>query len=277
MPNENETTTATTAVAKKSCFHCVECKKLSVLLGIALVIGLVAGFFLFHFTSAASSSMTPLGLIRQIEDAILRSAPGDNGKVLATIKDDSGTIANVVRKLFDLQLNLTLQSAQGATQEQLVQRKNDPAFLRQFLEQLVQSYTILYAMETDPLFKNDPDLLVIMDLLLADGLSKYYLAKKAGDSTVSTNVSNEEIAQVYNQIRQDPQYAQVIDRLPFDEIKQRLTVDIVRRRQLETVRKLIEDIQRALSIKTYDEVFGAAPANATNTGLPSLSPLGAQP
>lgn len=267
QPNENET-------PKKSCLHCAECKKLAMLLGIVLVIGLVAGYFLFHFSSASSSAMTPLGLVRQIEAAILRSAPGDDGKVLATIKDESNTIANITRKLFDLQLNLTLQSAQGASQGEIIQRKNDPAFLKQFLEQLVQSYLILYAMETDPLFTGDPDLLVIMDLLLADGLSKYYLAKKAGESTISTNVSNEEIGQVYNQIRQDPQYAAIIDRLPFEEIKQRLIADIVRRRQLEVVREQIEKVRGALSIKKYDEVFGATPVNPKDGGL---SPLDKQP
>ncbi|MDR2734119.1 MAG: hypothetical protein LBC99_05665 [Spirochaetota bacterium] len=252
---------------KKSCLQCTECKKLAALLGAALVIGLVAGFFLFHFSSA-STSMTPLGLVRQIEAAILRAAPGEDGKVLATIEGEALT-----RKLFDLQLNLTLQSAQGVSQEQIVQRKNDPAFLKQFLEQVVQSRIILHAMETDPVFKGDPDLLVIMDLLLADGLSRYYLSKKASESTVSTNVSNEEVGQVYNQVRQDPQYAAIIDRLPFDEIKQRLIVDIVRQRQVAVVREQLEKVRGELRIFKYDEIFGATPGNSTNTGT---SPLGTQ-
>jgi len=246
------------AAAKKSCLRCTECRKFAVVIGGVLIIGLVAGFFLGGLSSP--SSLTPTEIVHRLEKSIARAAPGEEGAALATIEGDT-----ITRKLFDQQLNLFLQSAQSFSQEEIVRRKNDPAFLRQFLDQLVNNRVVLKAIEGDPEMQGNPEMLVFMNLTLADGLQKYYLYKKAGELNISTNVSDQELSEAYDQVRRNPQLAESLNRLPFDEIKLRLSQEIVRQRQMAAIRDHLMSVRDNYRIRVNDEAFGKVPqADATN-------------
>ena len=235
-------------------------RKLAVPLGAVLVIGLVAGYFLSGLF--CSAPLTPAEMIRQIEKNIARTAPGEDGSVLASIEGDV-----ITRKLFDLQLNLFLQSGQYS-QEEIVRRRNSPETQKLFLRQLVENRVVVKAMETEPEFQNNAELMVFLNLAIADGLQKYYLFKKTSASTVSTNVSQEELAQAYNQLNNDPQYHETIARVPFAELLPRLKDEIIRMRRLQEVREQLDKVRNRLRIDINDEVFGKT-TDSTN-GLPPL-------
>jgi hypothetical protein len=234
-------------------------------IGAAFVIGLALGYFI---TPQATSS--PTEMVRQIDTALARTAPGEDGPMLVSVGEDELT-----RKVFDLQLNLYLQQFQAArSQEEIMRAKNNPTFLQGFLEQLIQTRVVLKAMESDPDFQGNPELLTFMSLTLADGIPKYYLFKKSANLSVSTNVTDAEIEQAYNMVRRDPQAAANIDRLPFDEIKRYLSQEIVRQRQTQEVNEHLKKVRDKLSIVRLDEPFGKiTPADSENPEQ-SLIPLG---
>jgi len=227
----------------------------TIIVGVAaLVVGLAAGFLL----SGGASSMSPMEMVRSLESSVARLTPGDDGALLATIEDEK-----ITRKTFDQQLSLFLKSSQRMSQEEIVKMKNNPAFLRQFLRQLVENRIVLKAMESDPEFVSNPELYVFMNLSLADGLQKYYLYKKSGSISIDTNVSETEIEKTYNQLRADPRYAERLDRVPFDQLKSMLSQEIVKQRQMREVRDLLDKVRGGFRTHIHDEVFGKT-AGSTN-------------
>ena len=145
------------------------------------------------------------------------------------------------------------------SQEEIVKMKNCPRFLKQFLRQLVDNRILLKAMEKDPDFMNNPELLVFMNLSLSDALQKYYLYKKAGNISVDTNVSDADVEKAYNQLKADPRYAERLDRVPFDQLKTMLSQEIVKQRQMAEVQDLLNKVKAGFRHSVHDEIFGKTP------------------
>jgi len=216
----------------------------------ALVLGFGIGFVI----SGGCSGLSPMGMVRSLESRAASLTPGEDGAILATIEDET-----ITRKTFDQQLSLFLTSNQRMSQEEIVKMKNNPRFLKQFLRQLVDNRILLKAMEKDPDFMNNPELLVFMNLSLSDALQKYYLYKKAGNISVDTNVSDADVEKAYNQLKADPRYAERLDRVPFDQLKTMLSQEIVKQRQMAEVQDLLNKVKAGFRHSVHDEIFGKTP------------------
>jgi len=215
-------------------------------------------FFAIMVSGCSASADSPVGLVASLEKMIGASIPGDKGRVLATLEGD-----NIYKKVFDLQLEMFLQNQGKLTPAQQIKMKNDPAFLKKFLNNMIYTKIIIKEMSNDSAYKNNTELTVFLHLALSEALKQYYISKKTS-TNFDTNVSSKEIETLYNKMKKVPRYRKLFSRAPMDKIKQLLKSQILQQRQQMLMQQTLDKLKSKYRIDLKDNAFGRASVPVPN-------------
>ncbi len=211
----------------------------------------VTMFFAIMVSGCSTGSDSAVGLVSSLEGMILKSIPGDKGKVLAALEGDK-----IYKKVFDLQLDMFLQNQGKLSPVQQVKMKNNPAFLKKFLDNMIYTKIIVKEMANDATYKNNTEMIVFLHLALSEALKQYYISKKTSHG-FDTNVSSKEIETLYNKMKKVPRYNKLFSRAPMDKIKQLLKSQILQQRQQLLMQQTLDKLKSKYRIDLKDNAFGS--------------------
>lgn len=222
----------------------------------AAVLGL-AGIALFFFLLGAGTqpllrggtALSGQALYRFLDRSISSRLGKAAGPTLANIEDEV-----ISRAMFDTKLELILR-LEGADDKQIAEKKKDTDFQQGLLKKLAYNRVVCRELLKNPRTARKLELLILIHMSVTDALQKYFVMTKVVP-TVDQKVDEKEIAAIYDKMREDPNYNQLLSRLPMVKVKQYITSRIIGQRTKQRFQDMLEKLIGSYRIHIKDDAFG---------------------